>query len=156
MREVELVELLKEKKYKIATAESCTGGLLAATIINVPSASSVIDYSFVTYSCDAKTKLVSVSNSTISSYNVVSEEVAREMALGVTKYGAEVGVGITGLAGPGGGTDEIPVGKVCFAICIKGEITSFSIVFKGERNEIRSKAVDYAIEKLIYALKNAK
>lgn len=110
----ELVQLLQKLHYHISCAESCTGGLLASSIVEVPAASSVFDMSFVTYANEAKTELVSVSPTTIEAYGVVSEEVAKEMAVGcATKAHAEVGVGISGIAGPTGATPKKPVGTVC-------------------------------------------
>ena len=154
MKERELVNLLIAKKMKIASAESCTGGLFSATLINVPDASKVIEASFVTYSSEMKTKLVGVNSQTIQKFNVVSREVAGEMAEGASKVaGANVGVGITGLAGPSGGTAEIPVGTVCFGFCIQGKTYTFKQHFSGRRNVVRKKAVAFAVKKLIELLK---
>ena len=106
-----LVNKLIEKQYKIATAESCTGGLLAASIVDVANASKVLDMSFVTYSNESKIELLGVSENLIKEFGVVSEEVALKMAYGVSKKAnANVGVGISGIAGPTGGTKDKPVG----------------------------------------------
>lgn len=154
MKERELVNLLISKNLKIALAESCTGGLFSATIINVPDASKVIEASFVTYSSEMKTKLVGVNSQTIQKFNVVSREVAGEMAEGASKVaGANVGVGITGLAGPSGGTAEISVGTVCFGFCIQGKTYTFKQHISGRRNVVRKKAVAFAVKKLIELLK---
>lgn len=98
--EEQLVSKLIEKNWHISCAESCTGGMLAARIVNVSNASRVLDISFVTYANEAKMKYLTVSGDTITAYGVVSEEVVSEMALGVAKEaGSEVGIGISGIAG---------------------------------------------------------
>ncbi len=105
MKNKELVDLLIDKNLKISCAESCTGGLLASSIVAVPAASQVFDLSFVTYANEAKVQLVDVQQKTIDTYGVVSEEVAREMAIGCAqKAGSDIGVGISGIAGPTGAT----------------------------------------------------
>lgn len=156
MKEFELVNLLITKHLKISAAESCTGGMFISKIINVPDASKVVEASFVTYSSEMKTKLVGVNPSTIEKNNVVSLEVAGEMAEGVCKVtGADIGVGITGLAGPSGGTEEIPVGTVCFGFCVKGKTYTFKKQFYEKRNTVRRRAVTFAFSKLIEILKSA-
>ncbi len=155
MYEDELVNLLIKKKMHISFAESCTGGLAAATIINVANASKVIDMSVITYANDAKVKLVGVNEQTITNFGVVSEEVALEMARGVANLAkCEIGVGISGIAGPSGGTDKKPVGMVCFGIYYLNKEYSFTKLF-GEigRNLVRTKSVDFILNKLIEILK---
>lgn len=149
--EEQLVEKLIEKGYKISFAESCTGGLCCGTLVNVTNASKVLDMSFVTYANEAKIKLLGVKADTILSNGVVSEEVAFEMAQGVCKKsGAQVGVGITGVAGPGGGTAKKPVGMVCFGFCINGETTTYTVQF-GEigRNQVRKSSVEFVMNTLL-------
>ena len=154
MREEELVNILIEKGYTIASAESCTAGLFAGTIVNVANASKVINSSIVTYANEAKIKYTDVRQETIDKYDVVSENVAHEMATGIAREcGANIGVGITGLAGPSGGTDEIPVGTVCFGLSINGSTTTYREVFDGDRQSVRMQAVEFAIDKLIELLK---
>ena len=141
---------LMEKQYHIAFAESCTGGLCAAKLVSVPSASSVLNASFVTYAEEAKMKYLNVKRETIDKYNVVSENVAYEMALGVAKEtNSEVGVGVTGVAGPTGGTLDIPVGTVCFGFSILGKVTTETVHF-GDigRNNVRKKACEYVFKRL--------
>lgn len=150
-----VVNLLKKKGFHISAAESCTAGSFIATIADVPGASSVLDRSFVTYSESAKQELVGVSQKTLSDYGVVSREVAAEMALGVAKAtGAEVGIGITGYAGPGGGTKEAPVGTVCVGIAVNGKVNTY--VFLEEtvcgRNAVRKKVVENILDILIFLL----
>ena len=109
--EEELVEILTKKQYKITTAESCTGGLVAATIVNVSGASEVFQAGFVTYANEAKEKELGVKSETLQTYGAVSEKTAKEMAIGCAAHAkAQVGISTTGIAGPGGGTAEKPVG----------------------------------------------
>lgn len=149
--EEQLVDKLLEKNYKISFAESCTGGLCCGTLVNVTNASKVLDMSFVTYSNESKMKLIGVKADTILANGVVSEEVAYEMAEGVAATaGSEIGVGITGIAGPGGGTDKKPVGMVCFGFCVNGKTTTFTKQF-GEigRNQVRKSSVEFVFQTLI-------
>ncbi len=145
--EEQLVHTLICQNRHIACAESCTGGLIAARIINVANASRVLDVSFVTYANEAKINYLGVSPETIDRYNVVSEAVAAEMAAGVAKKaGCEVGIATTGLAGPGGGSEKIPVGTVCFGFSICGSVITSTMHFPGlSRNEVRQKSTDYAL-----------
>jgi len=112
-----VVELLKEKGLKLAAAESCTGGLFSGAITSVPGSSDVFDRSFIVYSNEAKMESLGVSSETLKTYGAVSEPCAREMALGaLERSDADIAVSVTGISGPGGGTDEKPVGTACFAI----------------------------------------
>ena len=146
----ELVDLLLKHKYTISMAESCTGGLLAACIVSIPDASKVFEQSFVTYTEEAKIKYAHVKDETIKKYGVVSEEVALEMAKGVKKESkSNVGIGITGYAGPTGDN----VGLVCFGLAINNDSYAYEMWFKGSRNDIRSEAVEFIIRKTIEKLK---
>ena len=146
--EEQLVSKLIEKNWHIACAESCTGGLVASRIVNVANASKVLDISFVTYANEAKMKYLGVSPSTILNYGVVSEEVAFEMAHGIAKEaGSEVGISVSGIAGPSGGTDKKPVGMVCFGFYINGKVTTKTCQFGNPgRNEVRSLSTEYALQ----------
>ena len=157
MNAKKLVDLLIQQKYHICCAESCTGGLLSAAIVGVPDASSVLSEGFVTYSGEAKVKYLGVKPETIETFGVVSENVAVEMALGAAKAAkAEVGVGITGYAGPSGGDSFAQVGTVCFGFCINGAVSSAVCRWNGmERNALRHAAVEYAIDRLSSILQNA-
>lgn len=152
-----VVDLIIEKGWHIAFAESCTGGLAAGRLVNVPNASRVLDVSFVTYANEAKIKYLGVSPDTISAHGVVSEEVAREMAEGVAKAaGAEIGVGITGIAGPGGATATKPVGMVCFGFCIDGVCHTYTKKFGAlGRNKVRAMSVEFVYETLLELLQNS-
>lgn len=153
MKEKKLVLKLIEKGYKISTAESCTGGMLASTIVNVPMASKVFDESVVTYANEAKIKYCEVSPETIKKLGVVSEEVVLEMAKGIAKSsGANVGVGISGIAGPSGGTATKPVGMVCFGFFLNGETHTYTKYFKGSRTAVRKKSTNFAINTLLELL----
>ncbi|MBE6719940.1 MAG: CinA family protein [Ruminococcaceae bacterium] len=154
--EEQLVDLLIEKGYHISFAESCTGGLCCGTLVNVTNASKVLDVSFTTYANEAKIKFLGVKADTILKYGVVSEKVAYEMALGVANTAkSEVGVGVTGVAGPGGGTAKKPVGMVCFGFNINGTVKTFTKQF-GEigRNQVRKSSVEFVFQKLIELLNN--
>ena len=154
--EEQLVNKLIEKNWHIACAESCTGGLVAAHIVNVANASKVLDASFVTYANDAKIKYLGVSPSTSISYGVVSEEVVLEMAVGVAKEtGSEVGIAISGIAGPSGGTDKKPVGMVCFGFYINGQVTTKTCQFGNPgRNEVRHLSTEYALKTALELMSN--
>lgn len=149
--EEKVVKRLMEKDYHISFAESCTGGLTAATIVSVADASKVFDVSFVTYANEAKIKYLGVQQDVIEQFGVVSEEVARQMAAGVAKEAqSEVGIGITGIAGPSGGTKTKPVGMVCFGICITGQTKTYTMQFGNiGRNEVRKKSVDFVLQQLL-------
>lgn len=146
-----LVDRLQARAWHITFAESCTGGMAAAGIVDVPSASTVFDLSFVTYANEAKMKYLNVSADTIRQYGVVSEQVAGEMALGAAKNAcAQVGVGISGIAGPGGGTDTKPVGMVCFGFYIDGKIHTKTMYFGSiGRNAVREASVEFVYDTLI-------
>lgn len=154
--EEQLVNKLIEKNWHIACAESCTGGLVASRIVNVANASRVLDVSFVTYANEAKINYLGVSPSTILSYGVVSEEVVFEMAAGVAKEaGSEVGIAVSGIAGPGGGTEKKPVGMVCFGFYINGSITTKTMQFGNPgRNEVRSLSTEYALKTALELIEN--
>ena len=145
-----VVNALIEQGYHISLAESCTGGLTAAPIVSVADASRVLDISFVTYANEAKMRYLGVCRETIEKYGVVSEQVAYEMAKGVAKEaGSEVGIGITGIAGPGGGTATKPVGMVCFGISLNGTVKTYTKQFGAiGRNEVRNASVDFVLNEL--------
>jgi PncC family amidohydrolase len=152
--EEQVVDKLIELGYHISFAESCTGGLCCGTLVNVTNASKVLDVSFTTYANEAKMEFLGVKADTILSNGVVSEEVAHEMALGVARVAkSQVGVGVTGVAGPGGGTAKKPVGMVCFGFNINGVVKTYTQQF-GEigRNQVRKSSVEFVFTKLIELL----
>lgn len=145
-KEEELVIKLTNKSYTITTAESCTGGLLSAAIVNVSGASDVFHCSFVTYANEAKEKLVNVKHETLENYGAVSPETAAEMAAGcAAAANADMGLSTTGIAGPGGGTPEKPVGLVYIGCFLHGRTKTKRFVFGGNRAEVRSQAVQQAL-----------
>ena len=144
--EEELVEILTKKEYKITTAESCTGGLVAATIVNVSGASEVFQAGFVTYANEAKEKELGVKSETLQTYGAVSEKTAKEMAIGCAAHAkAQVGISTTGIAGPGGGTAEKPVGLVYIGCAVRSNVYVEKNVFSGDRQQVRRQAADRAI-----------
>ena len=149
------VSKLKQHGWHIAFAESCTGGLAAGALVDIPSASAVLNVSFVTYANEAKTKYVHVKPETLLTHGAVSEEVAAEMAEGVAaEANAEVGVGISGIAGPDGGTPEKPVGTVCFGFYINGKCSARTCHFSDlSREEVRAAAVRFVFRTLSALLK---
>ena len=146
-----LTDALIARGLHIAAAESCTGGMFASRIVDIPDASKVLGASFITYSEDAKCAFAGVDAGTIEKYGVVSEEVAAEMASGAAAAAkAEVGVGITGFAGPTGGTEKAPAGTVCFGFFCNGK-TRTETVHYGTigRNAVRDKAACHAAERIV-------
>ena len=152
--EYKVVEKLIEKGYHITFSESCTAGLACAKLVNVPDASKVLNVSFTTYADEAKVKYLGVDPETIRDFGVVSEEVAAEMALGAAKKtGSEVGVGITGIAGPSGAVPGKPVGTVCFGIAINGEVYTWRQEFGAlGRNVVRDVSVNFCYDRLVELL----
>lgn len=146
----EVVDKLIAKKWTVSFAESCTGGLVAARLVSIPDASKVFAASVVTYANEAKMKYVDVDVDTIMDYGVVSEEVALQMARGVAiANDAQVGVGISGIAGPTGATKTKPIGMVCFGFVIGDKEFARTCQF-GElgRDAVRLASVDYVYEVL--------
>ncbi len=153
---VRLVDLCRKEGRTVVTVESCTGGLLSAALTSMAGSSDVFERGYVTYSNEAKTSAVLVRAEQIAYAGAVSEDVAWAMAEGaIRKSGADIAVSITGVAGPGGGTEEKPVGLVHFATCRwDGRIAVHHEVFPGDRGEIREAAVRQAmkmIEEALYA-----
>ena len=151
-----VVELLKEKGKTVTTAESCTGGLVAGRLLNVPGASSVYMEGYITYSNEAKEKLLGVSHSTLEQYGAVSKETACEMAEGAAKAaGADLAISVTGIAGPDGGTKEKPVGLVYVCCYADGEARAYEFHFTGNRAKNRESTVAKALTILREALINS-
>lgn len=146
-------QLVKEE-LMLATAESCTGGWIAKAVTDKAGSSAFFDFSCVTYSNDAKQKLLGVSAQTLADHGAVSEPVVVEMAEGLLGIcNASVGVATSGIAGPGGGTADKPVGTVCFAWAFKNKPThKVTKQFSGDRESIRKQAVKYALEGILHNL----
>ncbi|MDD7739157.1 MAG: CinA family protein [Fusicatenibacter sp.] len=148
--EVRVVELLKKHHLRLTTAESCTGGAISAAIVNVPGASEVLMQGLVTYANEAKERYLGVNRETLINYGAVSTQTAEEMAAGAcSSTGTEVSVATTGIAGPGGGTPEKPVGLVYIGCCVLGKTVVKEFHFQGDRQEIRSLAVQEAFRLLM-------
>jgi nicotinamide-nucleotide amidase len=139
-------DLLREHRFTIATAESCTGGLLASRLTDVPGSSDYVDRGVVCYSNQSKTDLAGVPEALIAEHGAVSEPVARAMAEGIrSRAGTNVGVGITGIAGPGGGTPEKPVGTVAIAVVADDEVRVRTFQFVGGRDMVKFQAAQSAL-----------
>lgn len=150
-----VAKMLVENNLKIAVAESCTGGMVSASLINYPGISSVFMEGCVTYSNEAKMKSLGVKKETLDVYGAVSDKCAKEMASGVAaRYNTNVGIATTGIAGPGGGTDEKPVGLVYFGIYINGKVITKKYVFNGDRQGIRERATRTILNDLRLELLN--
>lgn len=148
--EEKAVAELKKRNLKITTAESCTGGLIAATLVNVSGASDVFEEGYITYANKAKKKLLGVREDDLEKYGAVSAVVAKQMALGAAcAAGAGAALAATGIAGPGGGTPEKPVGLVYIGCYLNGRIKVTENLFKGSREEVRRQTVVTALELLL-------
>ncbi len=142
-----LLAACRARHVMLATAESCTGGLIAAALTAIAGSSDVVDRGFVTYSNEAKNQMIGVPMALIETHGAVSEDVARAMAAGALERSrASIAVAVTGVAGPGGGSAEKPVGLVCFGLAQRGQPTaSARMVFPGDRAGIRAATVAYAL-----------
>ena len=155
-----LAPLLLARGWRLALAESCTGGLVCATLTELSGSSEWFERGYITYSNQAKTECLGVPLELIESYGAVSEPVARAMVQGAQRNaGANIGISITGIAGPTGGTAEKPVGTVCFGWTIpnaRGEhvTTCQTKLFSGDRQAIRQQAAEYALASLLALLNN--
>ena len=147
--EEKIIQKLQEKGYTLTTAESCTGGLLAGKILNVSGASAVYNEGHITYSNEAKERLLGVKQDTLQQFGAVSKETAAEMAKGAALSAkADVGLSTTGIAGPTGGTPEKPVGLVYVGCYYNGEVTVEECRFTGNREQNRNAAVEAALQLL--------
>ncbi|MBE7047805.1 MAG: competence/damage-inducible protein A [Ruminococcaceae bacterium] len=141
--------LLLSKGLTVACAESCTAGLLTGALGDIPGISAVLQESIVTYSNEAKIKYLGVSPDTLRTYGAVSRETAEEMARGIqAKTGAHIGISVTGIAGPDGGTAEKPVGLVYVGVCYQDCVTIRALQLKGDRLQVRQSAVMHALDEV--------
>jgi len=142
-----LGERLKAARAKLVTAESCTGGWAAQVVTSVAGSSGWFERGFVTYSNEAKRELLGVREDTLQKHGAVSEQTAREMAQGaLSRSRGTVAVAVTGVAGPGGGSAEKPVGMVCFAWESARSLRSETQQFSGDRESVRRQSVEHALE----------
>ena len=145
-----IAELLRERAWKLATAESCTGGMIAAACTDLAGSSDWFERGFVTYSNEAKNEMLGVDASLIDAHGAVSEVVARAMAFGAVRHSnAQVSVAVTGIAGPAGGSAQKPVGTVWFAFMVDGLLSSEMLRFDGDRAQVRRATVLHALDGLI-------
>ena len=144
-----LAELLLEREWMLATAESCTGGLIAAACTELAGSSRWFERGFVTYSNEAKIEALGVDADLVAVHGAVSEKVARAMAFGAVRHArARVGVAVTGIAGPSGGSADKPVGTVWFGFSIDGKLTSEVRRFDGDRAAVRQATLRHALQRL--------
>jgi nicotinamide-nucleotide amidase len=156
-----LALILVERSWKIASAESCTGGLVSTTLTDLAGSSDWFERGYITYSNEAKSECLDVPIEIIEAFGAVSEQVAKAMADGARrKADVNVAISITGIAGPTGGSVEKPVGTVCFGWSIKqnvgDDIKTITITkqFSGDRQTVRVQACDYALSKLLELLQS--
>ena len=150
----ELAALLLARGWMLATAESCTGGMIAAACTDLAGSSAWFERGFVTYSNAAKSELLAVDAALIQRHGAVSEPVARAMAHGAVQHSAaQVSVAVTGVAGPTGGSAEKPVGTVWFGFVVDGQLTSELRRFDGDRAAVRTATVRHAIDGLLLRLR---
>ena len=147
-------ELLLKKNFTIACAESCTGGLLTSKLTDVAGSSNYVKGAIVSYTDAVKNKILQVKAETLEKFSAVSEETAREMSANVRKiFSVDIGVGITGFAGPGGGNEKFPVGTVFISVADEKIVTVKKFFFVGSRVEIKSQAVQEALKMIVERVK---
>jgi nicotinamide-nucleotide amidase len=148
-----LADLLLQNKLYLATAESCTGGMIAAACTDLAGSSTWFERGFVTYSNAAKTELLGVDAALIETHGAVSEPVARAMAFGAIRHSAaQVSIAVTGIAGPTGGSADKPVGTVWFGFCVQGSLHSEMMRFDGDRAAVRQQTVLHALQRCLALL----
>ena len=151
----ELAKVLIKNNWHLSTAESCTGGMVAASITELAGSSEWFERGYVTYSNQSKSEDIDVSQNLIEQHGAVSDQVARAMALGAKQNsGSDLSLSITGIAGPTGGSPEKPIGTVCFAWALANDqIVSETKYFEGNRQQIRQQACDFSLRKLLDLLR---
>lgn len=155
MNAAHAIAALKTRGWTCATCESLTGGLICATLVDVPGASAVVRGGFITYQTDTKTLLADVDAPLIEEHGVVSAPVARAMAEGTrVRLGVDVAVSATGLAGPDGGTPECPVGTVYIGVSTAKETRAIHLTLEGDRASVRMQAVESAIDAICEAVRS--
>ena len=150
-----LAEILLSRNWTLSLAESCTGGLVSATLTELAGSSEWFERGYITYSNEAKKECLDVPAQLIESHGAVSEPVAKAMAEGARiNSGSDVAISITGIAGPSGGTAEKPVGTVCFGWATENQTLSKTIHFDGDRQAVRQQATEFALTELIALLRS--
>lgn len=149
----QLADALRRRGWKLAVAESCTGGGLGYLLTSLPGSSDWFERGFVTYSNTAKREMLGVTAATLSQHGAVSEATARAMAKGaLARSPGDIAVAITGIAGPGGGSLQKPVGTVCLAYAVHDDVQAMTRRFGGERQQVRAGAMEAAIQLLLQHL----
>jgi nicotinamide-nucleotide amidase len=150
-----LAQILLTRGWTVALAESCTGGLVCATLTELAGSSEWFERGYITYSNQAKTECLDVPTELIESFGAVSEEVAKAMAIGARQNsGSNVAISITGVAGPSGGSREKPVGTVCFGWATENQALTRTMHFEGDRQSVRQQATEFALTELIALLRS--
>lgn len=150
-----LAEILLSRNWTVSLAESCTGGLVSATLTELAGSSEWFERGYITYSNEAKTECLEVPARLIESHGAVSEPVAKAMAEGARiNSGSNVAISVTGIAGPSGGTTEKPVGTVCFGWATENQTLTKTMHFDGERQAVRQQATEFALTELIALLRS--
>ncbi|MBU3604236.1 CinA family protein [Polynucleobacter sp. AP-Kaivos-20-H2] len=150
-----LAEILLSRNWIVSLAESCTGGLVSASLTELAGSSEWFERGYITYSNEAKTECLDVPAQLIESHGAVSEPVAKAMAEGARiNSGSDVAISITGIAGPSGGTTEKPVGTVCFGWATENQTLTKTMHFDGDRQAVRQQATEFALTELIALLRS--
>ena len=150
---IKLVKLLKQNNLSISVAESCTGGNLSALLTSSSGSSTYFDRGFIAYSNQAKIDMLGVTLVTLDEFGAVSEQTARQMVDGVINNSrSDIGVSITGIAGPTGGTKDKPVGTICFGFCILDKCFTTTKTFDGSREQVVAASVEFVVATLINGL----
>lgn len=153
--EEQLVEILQQRNLTITTAESCTAGLICGRLVNVPGVSEWLQEAHITYSNEAKHRLLGVSNETLEAFGAVSSQTVQEMAGGAARIAdADIAIAVTGIAGPDGATPKKPVGLVYIGCCVFGTVFWQEYHFSGSRMEVREQTVVNALRQVQYVLQN--
>ena len=151
--EQRVLELLRAHNFKITCAESCTGGLISGRLVNASGISEFYEAGVVTYANEAKERFLKVPHEMLSKYGAVSPQVAQAMAEGALDFaGADVSIAVTGIAGPGGGSEEKPVGLVYIACCVRGRVALERHIFSGNRTQVRESTVEAALALVVKCL----
>lgn len=146
----QLGEQLTKRGWSVTCAESCTGGGIGYAITSISGSSSWFNSGFITYSNQAKVELVGVQQTTLDEFGAVSESVVAQMATGAAQNAqAEMAVAVSGVAGPGGGSPDKPVGTVCFGLYVQGEMITETLCFAGDRTQVRQQTVEQALALLL-------
>lgn len=150
-----LAKKLTTRDYQVSCAESCTGGGLAYAFTSVAGSSSWFKQSYVTYSNEAKQALLNVNEATLIKHGAVSQQTVEAMAIGCAdNANADLSISISGIAGPGGGSDSKPVGLVWFGVYYHGKVLCEKQIFSGDRHQVRENAIEFALKLLLQAIDN--